>query len=147
MSDQLPFSKERQVAGVGRKCPTTGTYKGTCTCNPCRGRRNRRKGQAGQRTARKALGLTSERWRGREANEESWTAALRLEVKTGGRMANPIGIRYDQMRDQSEASKAIGDARPFAAVVKPDDWTDVLIVVKGSDLPAFVAALLEEWSG
>jgi hypothetical protein len=91
--------------------------------------------------------LQGEQWKGREANEETWTAALRIEVKAGGRMANPVGLRYDQMRDQSDASRAIGDVKPFAAVFKPDGWSDVLVVVKGGDLPSVVQALLEEWSG
>jgi hypothetical protein len=92
------------------------------------------------------LGLASEQWRGREANEETWTAALRVEVKAGGRMANPVGLRYDQMRVQAEQAKAIGDTRPFIAAVKPDGWSDVVVMVKGSDLPDVVAALMEEWS-
>lgn len=150
MSDIPDLSKEAQLERSAtqsqRTCKRTGETLRKCSCPSCRGRKNRKKGQAGQREARKALGLAQEQWRGREANEETWTAALRVEVKAGGRMANPVGLRYDQMKAQSEAAKAIGDARPFVAAVKPDGWADVVVMVKGSDLPAVVAALVEEWA-
>lgn len=147
MTDQLPFSKQKQTEAVAPRCPRTGDLKRSCKCRPCLGSRNRRKGQVGQRVARKALGLRNERWSGRHANEEVWTSALRVEVKTGGNMANPIQLRYDQMRDQSDASKAEGDPRPFAAVIKADGHSDVIVMFKGSDLPDAVGALLEEWVG
>lgn len=143
-----PITKESQV-GRERYCDETGesVLRRNCTGPSCRGRRNRAKGKRGQRTARKALMLQGETWRGREANEESWTSALRIEVKAGGRMANPVGLRYDQCRAQSDEAKPIGDIRPFAAVFKPDGWSDVLVVVKGSDLPNVVEALMTEWAG
>jgi hypothetical protein len=149
MTDPLPFDKATQVErspGGNRRCPNTGELKRNCKCRSCLARRNQRKGKAGQRAARKALGLKDERWIGRHANEESWTAAVRVEVKHGGRMANPVGLRYDQMKAQSDQSAAFGDIRPFCAVVKPDGWSDVVVMVKGSDLPNFVHALLEEWT-
>lgn len=145
---ELPYSKEKQV-GRERYCTETGEslLRRNCTGPSCRGRRNRAKGKRGQRVARKALMLSDEQWAGRQANEETWTSALRIEVKAGGRMANPVGIRYDQTRAQSDEAKPIGDTRPFAAVFKPDGWSDVLLVVKGSDLPNVVEALLLEWGG
>jgi hypothetical protein len=149
MTEQLPFDKALQVErspGGNRRCPNTDELKRNCKCSSCRNRRNRGKGRIGQRVARQALGLRRERWVSREANEETWTAALRVEVKAGGRMANPVGLRYDQMRAQSDLATAIGDPRPFCAVVKPDGWSDVVVMVKGSDLPDFVFALLDEWA-
>jgi hypothetical protein len=150
MSEIPDLSKEAQLERAStqnqRLCKHTGETLRKCKCKHCRGRKNRKKGQAGQRVARQALGLTGERWKGREANEETWTAALRVEVKAGGNMANPVGLRYDKMRVQAEQAKAIGDARPFIAAVKPDGWSDVVVMVKGSDLPDVVAALMEEWS-
>lgn len=147
MSEQLlPFSKEAQVAAVTPKCSRTGQPKRSCKCPSCIGRRNKRKGSVGQRTARKALGLRDEKWIGRHANEESWTSAVRVEVKAGGTMANPIQLRYDKMRAQSDAATPIGDVRPFVGVVKADGYSDVIVLVKGSDLPAVVGALIEEWT-
>lgn len=143
------LSKEAQLArspGGNRTCVHTGEPRRTCKCRSCLGRRNRNKGKTGQRAAREALMLRRERWTGREANEETWTAAVRVEVKAGGNMANPVGLRYDQMRSQSDEATAIGDNRPFVGIVKPDGWSDVVVLVKGKDLPAVVAALLEEWS-
>lgn len=150
MSDIPDLSKEAQLERSStqsqRTCKRTGETLRKCTCPSCRGRKNRKKGQRGQRVARQALSLSSEQWRGREANEETWTAALRVEVKAGGRMANPVGIRYDQMRAQSEQAKAIGDTRPFVAAVKPDGWSDVVVLIRGKDLADVVSALMEEWA-
>lgn len=143
------LSKAGQVArspGGNRRCPNTGEIKNSCQCRSCIGRKNRAKGKAGERAARKALGLREERWRGRTANEETWTSALRVEVKSGGSMANPVQLRYDKMRGQSDAAKPEGDARPFVGVVKADGHSDVIVLVKGSDLPAVVWALVEEWA-
>lgn len=145
--DELPFSKEAQV-GQERYCDESGesVLRRNCNGPSCRGRRNRRKGKRGQTVARKALMLSNEQWSGRQANEETWTSALRVEVKAGGRVANPVQLRYDQMREQSDAAKAIGDTRPFAACVKADGHSDVIVMIRGSDLPNVVAALLDEWS-
>lgn len=147
MSDTPDFSKEAQLArspGGNRRCPTTGVYKGKCTCRSCVGKRSRRKGQRKQREVRKALNLKSERWKGREGNEESWTAALRVEVK-GGKQVESVNRWYVKARQQSDAAKAIGDTRPFAFVAAPDG-TSPLIVVRTDDLPAVVSALMEEWT-
>lgn len=151
MTDVTPLSKEAQVSrspGGNRYCEETGVrlLRRECQGPSCRGRRNRNKGKTGQRAAREALRLSRERWVGREANEETWTAAVRVEVKAGGSMANPIQLRYDKMRAQSDAATAIGDTRPFVGVVKADGHSDVIVMVKGADLPNVVQALLEEWS-
>lgn len=141
------LSKEAQISrspGGNRRCPTTGVYKGKCTCGPCVGRRSKRKGQRKQREVRKALALKPERWKGREGNEESWTAALRVEVK-GGKQVEPVNRWYVKARNQSDLAKAIGDPRPFAFVAAPDG-TSPLIVIRTDELPAVVAALVEEWS-
>lgn len=148
MTDVVPISKEDQVArspGGNKVCSNTGEPRRVCRCRSCVGRKNRNKGRTGQRAAREALRLSRERWVGREANEETWTAAVRVEVKAGGSMANPVQLRYDKMRAQSDAATAIGDTRPFVAVVKADGHSDVVVMVKGEDLPAVVQALLEEW--
>lgn len=147
MSDDLPFSRAKQVEdspGGPKPCPRTGEPKRTCTCPSCRGRRNRAKGSRAQREARKALGLQPERWKGREANEETWMAALRVEVKAGAQV-RPIATRYVAARNQSDAARAIGDTRPFALYARPDGSAG-LLVIRADELPRVVAALLEEWT-
>lgn len=144
----LPFSKEAQLSrspGYNPPCPKTGTPKRQCKCPSCVGRRNKRKGQRKQRQARKALGLKPERWKGREANEETWySAAVRVEVKSGAQV-KPIATRYVAARQQSDAAKARGDFRPFVFVAAPDG-SQPLVVVRADELQAVVAAFLEEWS-
>lgn len=142
------LSKEAQLArspGGNRRCPTTNDLKRTCKCSSCQGARNRRKGQRKQRAARQALNLRSETWRGREANEETWhTSNVRVEVKAG-KQVQPVATRYVNARAQSDASKARGDFRPFVFVACPDG-SQPLVVVRADDLPAVVAAFVEEWA-
>lgn len=142
----LPFSKEKQVDPAGtRTCPTTGVYKGKCTCGPCMGKRNRRKGKRSQRTVRKALNIRPESWQGRHANEESWFASnLRFEVKSG-KQVQPVATRYVAARNQADAARAIGDMRPFCFVAVPDG-SQPLVVIRADELEAAVLAFIEEWS-
>lgn len=148
MTDVTPISKEDQVErspGGNRRCATTGVYKGKCSCLRCRGARNRRKGQRKQREVRKALSLKPERWAGRTGNEETWHASnLRFEVKAG-KQVGPVGTRYVAARNQADAARAVGDTRPFCFVAVPDG-SQPLLVVRVDDLPAVVAAFVEEWS-
>ncbi|SRR5690554_1381443 len=142
-----PISKEDQVArspGGNRKCPTTGIYKGKCTCPRCLGARNKRKGSRGQTKTRKALGLKSEKWRGLHANEETWHSSnLRVEVKSG-KQVQPVATRYVAARNQSDAARPIGDFRPFIFVAVPDG-SQPLVVLRADDLRDVVAAFIEEW--
>jgi len=147
MSQDL--SKEAQLSrspGGNRRCPTTGVYKGKCTCRPCMGRRNRRKGQVKQRAVRKVLNLKAEKWSGRTGNEETWNASnLRFEVKSG-KQVQPVATRYVAARNQSDAARSMGDHRPFVFVAAPDG-SSPLVVVRADELPEVVAAFVEEWSG
>lgn len=145
------LSKEAQLSrspGGNRWCEETGmrVLKRACQGPKCRGARSRRKGLRKQREVRKALGLKDERWRSRIANEETWTASnLRFEVKAG-KQVEPIATRYVAARNQSDAAKFIGDARPFVFVACPDG-SQPLILIRADDLPAVVAAFVEEWAG
>lgn len=146
MTDDLPFSKSKQIArspGGNRRCATTSQLKADCTCGSCRGSKNRTSGLKAQRKARKALRLNPERYRSKEGNEESWRAALRIEVKSGAQ-ANPVATRYVKARNQSDAARAIGDTRSFAALFIPDGSAP-LLVVRVDELYDIVAALVEEW--
>lgn len=144
------LSKDAQLArspGQNRYCDETGerVLKRNCTGPKCRGRRNPRKGKRKQRDARKALMLKDEKWSGKHANEETWdSATVRVEVKAGAQV-KPIATRYVNARAQSDAARARGDFRPFVFVAAPDG-SQPLVVVRADELPAVVAAFVEEWS-
>jgi hypothetical protein len=55
----------------------------------------------------------------------------------------PIDTRYRAMRKQSDASRAIGDNRPFAAIVMPPGMSDGYAIVKLSELRAVAWAVTE----
>ena len=110
----------------------------TAPCRSCLGKRNRRKGMTKQRAARKVLestfGAVAARFVGQLGNEEAWSGLpVRVEVKSGAQVG-PIATRYVAAAEQSDASKAIGDTRPFVMVAMPAGWTDGLLVVRLSDL-------------
>lgn len=144
------FSKDAQLSrspGGNRWCEETGqrVLKRSCTGPKCQGARNRRKGQRKQREVRKALMLRDEKWRGSTGNEETWNASrLRFEVKSG-KQVQPVATRYVAARNQSDAARPVGDTRPFVFVAAPDGTTP-LVVVRADELPAVVAAFVEEWS-
>jgi hypothetical protein len=91
------------------------------------------------------LNLKDEQWRPRTGNEETWNASnLRFEVKSG-KQVEPIATRYVAARNQSDAARAVGDVRPFCFVAAPDGSAP-LVLVRADELPAVVAAFVEEWS-
>jgi hypothetical protein len=114
-------------------------------CPSCRGARNRRSGMRKQREARKALEQTSgtiaARFVGQLGAEESWHGLpVRVEVKSGA-AAKVVQTKYRLAREQSDASKAIGDCRPFLFVAMPPGTTDGLAVIALSELSALLEAL------
>jgi NADH dehydrogenase/NADH:ubiquinone oxidoreductase subunit G len=124
----------------------------TCTrskpCASCRGARNRRSGMRKQREARKALervtGAEAARFAGQLGNEEAWSGLpLRVEVKSGAQVG-PIWTRYAAAENQANASKAIGDARPFVMVAMGQKTSDGLALVRLSELARFVEAVLNQ---
>jgi hypothetical protein len=55
---------------------------------------------------------------------------VRVEVKSGAAGgANAVGKWFDASKKQSDASKAVGDVRPFVAAFIPDGSQRVLWVV------------------
>jgi hypothetical protein len=60
-------------------------------------------------------------------------------------MANPVGVRYRAMREQSDVRHSIGDPRPFLAVVMPDGWgKEGVFMGKLSDIEAIAMAIVEQ---
>jgi hypothetical protein len=110
-----------------------------CGDPAARGKRNRAKGDAKARRARKTLGIGGANTR----HEEHWGGAFRVEVKAGKQIA-PIWTRYLLAEQQSEQARAIGDPRPFIMVAMPDNTTDGLIIGRLSSLGALLRLLNEE---
>lgn len=126
--------------GLLRKRPE-GHVRG-CTCPRCRGGRNRQKGDAKARQARKRLRIPGALTR----HEEHWGGAVRVECKAGASGgANKVWTAYQKARAQSDASKAIGDTRPFCAGFAPDGTSRTLFVVSDDDLDAFVLGCATSW--
>ena len=107
-----------------------------CADPAARGRRNRTKGDAKARRARKKLGLGGHLTR----HEENWGGYFRTEVKAGAQVG-PIATRFQTAKAQSDAAKALGDIRPFIMVAMPDGTTDGIVLMSLSEF-ADIATLL-----
>ena len=112
--------------GTVRKRPE-GHIRG-CNCPKCRGKRNRAKGDAKARHARKALGITGVNSR----HEEVWGGDVRVEVKAGAQV-KPVVTAFLRCEIQSEQHRPVGDTRPFMLVVMPDGAKDGFVVMRLSD--------------
>lgn len=99
-----------------------------CKCPRCMGKRNRSKGDAKARTARKKLNIGGVNSR----HEEVWGGACRIEVKAGAQV-KPIATKFELARAQSEASRSIGDHRPFMMVAMPEGTSDGIVLMRLSD--------------
>jgi hypothetical protein len=119
----------------------------TCTrtkpCRSCLGARNRRSGLRKQRAARKQLEDTFQteaaRFVGMLGNEEAWMLPVRVEVKSGAQV-RVIWTKFLLAEEQSNASRAVGDNRPFVHVVMADHTSDGLAVMRLSQLTAILKA-------
>ncbi len=107
-----------------------------CADPAARGRRNRTKGDAKARRARKKLGLGGHLTR----HEENWGGYFRTEVKAGLQVG-PIATRFQTAKAQSDAAKALGDIRPFIMVAMPDGTTDGIVLMSLSEFSELTALL------
>jgi hypothetical protein len=149
MTEHVSYPKDQGDCGCG--CGKWGTYRvktwsngircvRTCsTCNQCRGKRSRSKGDAKASQVRRILGATGAATR----HEEGWGGALRIEVKSGAQVG-PILTRYRDAKNQSEASRPIGDNRPFVFAASPDGGPK-LLVLELDELEQVVAAVAQNW--
>ena len=138
--DVTPLPKQTREWNCPKNDPTCARRD---PCASCRGRRNRRQGLAKQRAARRAIGIPDAKYGTQLSNEESWGGTVRVEVKSGGK-AKPVWTRYYDAERQAEASRAIGDPRPFMAVFMPPGLSDGLCVIRLSKLGSVVEALTEQ---
>jgi hypothetical protein len=105
-----------------------------------RGARNRQKGNRATAKTRKPLGLTGPK----TSDEELLRGPILTEQKAGAKGgANKVWTAYRNARDQAEASRAIGDNRPFVFVAHPDGTSEFLLVVSSRDWPQVISAYAE----
>lgn len=132
-------------------CTLQGRYKkpfknGTrhirgCKCRQCIGSASSRMGKKKQRMVGHRVGANIG---GLGAgHEENWSGPVRTEVKSGARDAGVVRTAYERERAQSEASKSIGDTRPFMASYAPKGTTHSYHVIRDDDLTDTCVALLE----
>lgn len=104
-----------------------------------RGKRNRSKGDSKARRARKKLGLAATGNAGTR-HEEHWGGLFRVEVKAGIQVG-PIATRFLSARAQSEASKSLGDVRPFAMIAMPDGMSDGIVLMSLEEFSELLSLL------
>lgn len=150
MSDE----RKGECQGNKEKCNVTGCPKfGTlgreardgkrrikgCGDPVARGKRSRTKGDSKARRARKKLGLSATGNAGTR-HEEHWGGLFRVEVKAGAQIS-PIATRFNQARLQSEASKSLGDIRPFAMIAMPDGSSDGIVLMTLSEFAELITLI------
>lgn len=145
--DQGECGGRRDVCALGA-CPLYGTLlkpsrDGQRRVRGCgdpvaRGKRNRAKGDRKAAQARRALGLVGPNTR----HEELWRGGLLVESKAGAQ-AGPIWTRYLAARVQAEASRAVGDLRPFVMIATADRGR-ALLVIELADVQDVATAVIEQ---
>lgn len=110
-----------------------------CNDPTSRGKRNRTKGDSKARRARKKLGLSATGDIGTR-HEEWWGGTFRVEVKAGAQVG-PIWTRFRDARNQSNASKALGDIRPFAMIAMPDGSSDGIILMSLNEFAELISLI------
>ncbi len=90
-----------------------------CPCRRCMGRRSKSTGGKAQRTAVKRMGMAYSTIA--TGHEENLTGFVRLEAKSGG-IVRPLKTAFDKAKAQSDASRPVGDNRPFvfAGIPEPE---------------------------
>lgn len=107
-----------------------------CGDPAARGKRNRTKGDSKARRARKKLGLGGHLTR----HEENWGGIFRTEIKAGAQVG-PIYTRFRDAKAQSDASKAMGDIRPFVMVAMPDGTSEGIVLMTLDEFVELVALI------
>jgi hypothetical protein len=107
-----------------------------CGDPAARGKRNRTKGDSKARRARKKLGLGGHLTR----HEENWGGIVRTEIKAGAQVG-PIYTRFRDAKNQSDASKALGDNRPFVMVAMPDGTTEGIVLMTLTEFSEMISLI------
>ena len=104
-----------------------------------RGKRNRTKGDAKARVARRKLGLSATGNAG-SRHEEHWGGLFRVEVKAGAQVG-PIATRFYNAKQQSDAPKALGDIRPFAMIAMPEGNSDGIVLMTLNEFAELISLI------
>jgi hypothetical protein len=73
-------------------------------------------------------------------HEEHWGGMFRVEVKAGAQI-NAIWTRFRDARLQSNASKSLGDIRPFAMIAMPDGTSEGIVLMSLDEFAELCALL------
>jgi hypothetical protein len=115
-----------------------------CNDPVARGKRNRTKGDSKARRARKKLGLSATGNAGTR-HEEHWGGLFRVEVKAGAQVG-PIATRFMAAHAQSNASKSLGDVRPFAMIAMPDGLSDGIVLMTLEEFAELIMVVVDNGS-
>lgn len=158
MSEHQSFIKDKAECGCG--CGAYGTLKPenragircvarVCKCAACRGRANRKRGLAKQRTAAKKLGLA--RGPFLASNEENWSDNMfRNEVKSDKLSAGPVGNAWLRCVAQIDANRPdFGDTmrHPRVTFMPPGWGSRGLVVVTTETWAEIVRPAMDEFYG
>lgn len=119
-----------------------------CGCRKCLGRRNRRKGLAKQREARKALGVKPQKFG--DANEERWDDLLFANEVKAGKQIQPAVNAWTRIETQILSNRPDhgGQHKASRAVLMPDGWGgEGLVIVRLSTWRELVRPALEAHYG
>jgi hypothetical protein len=114
-----------------------------------RGARNRRKGLAKQRVARRRLGVRPSHKFG-DADEERWGDALFANEVKSGRQCDPVKNAWARAESQIRASEPDhgGQHKPARVTWMPEGWgSDGLVAVRLSAWEQIVSPALEAFYG
>lgn len=128
----------------GRPTKRAGHVRG-CPCRSCLNGRNSKGGKARHRKFASKAGLITTPFA--TSQEEAWRDPLRWEVKSGAQV-EAIITRFEAARAQSEASRPIGDSRPFAMGAVPREGARPSVVILAvEDWRNHIVPLLTEYGG
>lgn len=111
-----------------------------CGDPAARGKRNRTKGDAKARRARRKLGLGGHLTR----HEENWGGMVRTEIKAG-KQVGPIYTRFQDAKAQSDAAKAMGDIRPFVMVAMPEGTSKGIVLMDLDEFAEIISDLTHRY--
>lgn len=102
-----------------------------CPCVACRNGRNAQGGKARHRKFARLAGIRTAKHATSE--EEAWRDPFRWEIKSG-KQVDPIVTRFEAARAQSEATRPLGDPRPFAMGAVPSEGARPALVILTADV-------------
>jgi len=110
-----------------------------CNDPAARGKRNRTKGDAKARHARRKLGLSATGHAG-SRHEEHWSGFFRVEVKAGAQV-KAIKTKFNDAHNQSNYAKALGDNRPFVMVAMPEGNSDGIVLMTLNEFSELISLI------